>query len=137
MLPTEQSRPRREGPSAAVAESGGGILTVRNKGGVGPRRSLGQHPGISAEAEGRTPRGGWESWEPRGTKLESMALERAGAQPGLKGRSEGGGGEMAAGPAHRGRTALRHGWGGPSCSCPCAALCPAAARSRPRGDAEV
>lgn len=67
-----------------MAESSGGILTVRNKGGVGPGRSLGQHPGISAGAEGRTPWGGWESWEPRGTKLGGMTLERAGAQPGLR-----------------------------------------------------
>lgn len=31
-----------------MAESSGGILTVRNKGGVGSGRSLGQHPGLSA-----------------------------------------------------------------------------------------
>lgn len=81
-----------------MAESSGGILTVRNKGGVEPGRPLGQHPGISAGAEGRPPRSGWESWEPGGRKLNGMAPGRARAQ----GRSQGGGGEMAAGPAHRG-----------------------------------
>lgn len=71
-----------------MAESSGGISTVRNKGGVGPGRSLGQHSGISAGAEGRTPRGGGESREARGTKLGGAALSGPGRSQGPRAAGE-------------------------------------------------